>query len=169
MLLHLGLAGAVGAVQHPGRQPAHAAQAGRLGLGEQEGVQAVFVMTAGCVGGGAAASGAQQPEVLALQGLTPGPIGPAEAQHLVHPELEQGGHAVPVQRVQPDQQARLGQGLLLGLHIDVVVGIEGIEVAGLQMAGAVGGGAGRLQQLLTDMGLGQIGVGTQEEDVGHGR
>lgn len=142
MGLDLGLGGAVGAVEHLGRQPGHAAGARRLVIRQQELVQGMVVVPARGIGLLAAASGGDQPEVLAMQGGAAGPIGPAQAQHVVEPELLQGRHAVPVDRVQHDHQPGLLQRTLFGVDVDVEVRVEAVQVAQLDTFRRRGGSQG---------------------------
>ena len=69
--------------------------------------------------------------------------------------FEQGGHAVPVHRAQPDDQLSLGKGLLLGGHVDVEIGVQLVQLA----HGHVGAAIQRLangETLLQPVSLGPV-------------
>ena len=96
------------------------------------------------VGRAADADGRHQ--LLAVQLVAAGAIGPAVPERRVLPLLEQGGGAVPVHRELPDHAVRGEQRLLLGLGVDVEVGVERVLVA----HGHARGGGGRFRQRPVD-------------------
>ncbi len=165
----LGVARPVRPVQQERRQEAHAAQRRRLLVRRQEGVEEVAVVAVRPVRVLRPAGARDQPDVLAAQHVAAGAVGPAEGEHVVDPELEQGRHAVPVQRVLPDDQARGGERGLLGGGVDQVVGIERVQVAhrdptrrARARPSAVGGAhqaSVRAREL-------ELGVGDDDEDLG---
>ena len=84
-------------------------------------------------------------------------VGPAEREHLVDPDLQQRRHAVPVDRVLQHDQVDGLEAPLLGLDVDVEVGIQVVQRATVDEREVVDG----RQQLA--IGERAFGVGVRED------
>ena len=81
------------------------------------------------IGGVSTTGTAYPPAGFAPQRIASLAIGPSQGQYLVYPVLHQCRHAVPMHRGQPDNFLPAQQGLLLGLHINIEIGVKLIERA----------------------------------------
>ena len=74
------------------------------------------------------ASGGHAPEMLAGQRRPTGTVSPTVREYRVDPQLEQRWRAIPVGRILQDDEIGSLDGSLLGLHVDIVIGIAFVEI-----------------------------------------
>jgi hypothetical protein len=115
------------AMQNAGFEPVHAAEA-RCFLDRSREVDEGSLVHPGSGIGFRLAAGARHPQaVLALQGGGAVAIGPAVAEYLVEPVLEQARRAVPIDRVHPHHQAGACQRSLFGGNVDGEIRIAVVQ------------------------------------------
>ena len=125
------------AVQYKRCFPFHAAKSGRLSDRCDEFAEGQL-MHPGLGKGRFAPTGCRHPKAMfALQRISTIAVRPAADEHDIEPVFQHPRHAVPVDRVHPDDEIGTRQGGLLGSHIDIEIGIQIVELAYLQVGEVV--------------------------------
>ena len=118
-----------GSVNDEGVQISHATKSGGLLEWEKELANGVAIASSGTIDFGGASGGDGLEERFALKGGAAFAVGPAVLEDKVQPFFDEGWGAVPEKGVLKDDDIMVEEELLLGLHIDHVVGVEFVKVA----------------------------------------